>query len=268
MGEISVRNCRFPLQNLPPGRKHGGKDLSMSIQIHEFSVSDGFPLEVAIVGDSFHITYNDEHVICEAGKLTRKKKKSNRKDKPGTLPKSRPELIPFLTNDPWSNIEDETADEDLATLKSIYNPQDHWQYRYAENYWKLGVKYNFLTVPQWLKRELVLQKWADDFDKVVRTDKGSESDIRVVMLWLMHFNDWWLSSGNAASPSKFHKPTKNKRFRNYFDMFLHHAHREVPREPKPGEKFGVSHVEKLCNLYKLDIKDFKKSGEGQYTYKP
>lgn len=189
--------------------------------------------------------------------------------KPGKLPQTIPSLVPHLTDpNPAAHIQDTTTEEDLATCRAIY-PHDSWQYKYSDNLWRAGHQKDFLTVPQWLKKELVLQQWADDFDKVIRTGKGTMEHLQLVMRWMFGFDDFWLGNG-FQSPAKFHQSDKKGGNRFFFDRFLTLARKSSPKLPVSGFTYTEGQRDKIMEWYPGSYKKewFKKSGDKMYTFVP
>ena len=218
-------------------------------------------------GDTF-LVYGGKNYLFEKDSLVllegEIEKKRIRTAKAGKLPKSDPDLVEYLTEpDPSKHINDITNVDDIDTLKVVYL-NTTWQYKYAVNFWALCHKYNSLTVPQWMKKSLVLQQWADEFDKIVRTKKGNEEQVRRVMLWLTRIDDFWFSTGNLASPKKFHKKNRDGLF--YFEFFLNKTRIAAPNYPIKGMKYTINDIELMCLWYKLEQKQFKKNTSTTYLY--
>lgn len=213
---------------------------------------------------SLSVQVNQQHPMFKGTKF------ASVKTKPGTLPKTDPDLVPYLRDDdPGKYIKDTTTIEDTVTLSNTYDG-DSWQYRYATNFWILGHRFGFLTVPQWLKREFVLQQWADEFDKVVRTSKGTKEQIITIMRWLVEVDkdNWWLNNG-FQSPNKFHKQSKEDGSRFVFDQLLKKALKDVPPFPINGHKYYKPVMNKLIEWYQtVKREDFKVGSGDQYVYMP
>lgn len=203
----------------------------------------------------------DQEIALFEGDINTVKKRSN---KAGRLPKSDPNLVQYLTiGNPQEYIKDQTTDEDLDTLRTTYDG-NHWAYRYAVNFWWVSHYENNLTVPQWMKREFVIQQWADQFDKIIRTNKGNQEQLRLVMMWLTQKDEWWIPNGNITSPAKFHM--KNKQGETYFQVFLTKALREAPKPPVKGHEYNSFDIEELCEWFGVNPGDFKKKTDIIYLY--
>ena len=185
----------------------------------------------------------------------------------GKLPKTNPKLVPYLSRpDTAEHITDITDEHDIATLRHVYS-EDDWQLMFAEKFWKLGMMHNFLTVPQWMKRRLVIQKWADSFDKVIRTRKGTKEQLQGVLRWMVEIDDWWLSSGNFASPDKFHKTCNRNGYANWFEFFISKVVSSTPAYPVERKTYYATDVEKILAWHKdLSMTNFKSRGGDKYMF--
>lgn len=195
--------------------------------------------------------------------------KNTRVGKAGSLPKTDPSLVQYLVmNDPSQFIDDITDEHDMLTLRRVFE-KDDWQFKYASNFWQIGHRNNFLTVPQWMKKTLVIQKWADEFDKIIRTKKGTRDQVSIVMRWLFEVDDFWFKTGNLASPAKFHQAYKKDGCNYRFEFFLKKALQDVPSAPIARQKFTAARVEEILTWHKsLKMKDFKSMGNNMYMFIP
>jgi len=192
-----------------------------------------------------------------------KPKKNNK----SILPKTDTALTVFLKKEnPEEYIDDITTEEDLATLKRLYEDK-HWEYNYSLALWQWGKKYSWLTVPQFQKKKYVLQTWADDFNKIVRTKKGDEIDTKLIMKWLTK-NDWWIPRGNFRSPAKFHKQCRHDGVSNWFEWFLREVNKEIPKQPTPGYSYTKKQVDDIVYWYNEKKTSFSKTPNEMYMYRP
>lgn len=191
------------------------------------------------------------------------------KKRAGKLPKTDPELTRYLRlPDPSEYIDDITDDDDMLTLRHVYDGTT-WQLKFARNFWKLCHQHGSLTVPQWMKRALVLQQWADAFDKIVRTKKGTKDQVVMVMRWLMEIDDFWFRTGNLATPNKFHQSHKKDGHNNRFDFFLSKAMMVVPAYPTPKYTYPAGTVEEILKWHpSLSMDDFKRAASSKYMFIP
>lgn len=185
----------------------------------------------------------------------------------GKLPKTNPDWVQYLDlPDPSTYIEDQTDEDDMMTLSNLYETNS-WQYKFAVAFWSMCHQYRSLTVPQWMKRKLVIMKWADSFDKVIRTRKGTYEQLRSVMKWLTTIDDFWFKTGNLATPEKFHERYTKGGCNNRFDMFVKKMLQDSPPRPVKRRTYTSGDVEKMIAFHS-DVKNsqFKRNPEGLYVY--
>lgn len=82
------------------------------------------------------------------------------------------------------------------------------------------------------RRDETIRGWSDTFDKLTRLDGHSWEEVRMVMQWLFHRDDWWVSNGNVQTATKLRK--KDSEGVAYFARFLSKARQSPTPTPDPS----------------------------------